>query len=212
MALKSFGNRAAVLLLGVALFQNVTFAASSPVQIVTTGMPGVGTDAPNILLVALPIQNIGTATAETVKVTSINLVSAALLAPSAFPISLGDLAHNAISPVNAQFDRSALAPGTNYRITVSGTYQAGGVVYGFSVNRNITLPSPSPGSSTLGSTTITSVAVINPANLPVPANLPEDEEEGRNPPGPPVPIGKEQVIDPGAFATNGTGAQSPPGL
>jgi len=205
MALKRFGNCAAVLLFGVALFQSGTFAASSPVQIVTTGMPGVGTDTPNVLLVALPIQNIGTATAEDIKVTSVNLVSAPLLAPSAFPVFLGNLATNAILPVNAQFDRSALAPGNHYRMTVSGTYQAGGVVYGFSVSRNITLPSASPGSSTLGSTTITSVVITNPANLPVPVSLPEDEEEGRNPPGPPVPIGKEQVIDPGAFATGLTG-------
>src|SRR5215475_4127734 len=147
MASKDLGIHGALLLLGIALSQSNAFAATSPVQIVTTGMPGVGTDAPNILLVALPIQNVGTATAENVKVTSIKLGSSALLAPSAFPVSFGDLARDAIVPINAQFDRSALAPGNNYRMTVSGTYQSGGVVYGFSVSRNITVPFMSPGSS-----------------------------------------------------------------
>jgi hypothetical protein len=203
---------AVLLMFAFMLSPGNAFAVTSPVQIATTAMPGVGTDPPNILLVALPIQNVGTATAENVKVTSINLVSSALIGPSVFPVSLGDLPADANVAVNAQFNHSALVPGSNYRMTVSGTYQTGGKTYGFTVNRNITMPKTSPGSFDLGSTTITSFPIVSPPNLPVPNTLPEDEDEGRNPPGPPVPIGKLQVVFPGAFSTSAMGDQPPPGL
>ncbi len=210
--LKTLNARVALLIAAILLWPNPAPAVTTPVQIATTGMPGVGTEAPNVLSVALPIQNIGSATAENVNITAVSLVAAPFVGPAVFPVALGNLAPGASVPVNAQFDRSALTPGSNYRMTVAGTYQTGGVTHGFAVNRNITMPLPSPGQSTLTPVVVTSQFVTDPPNLPVPSTLPEDEAEGRNPPGPPVPQGRPQLLFPGAFQTNLSGDQSPPGL
>ena len=116
---------------------------------------------------------------------------------------------NGTVPVNAQFDRSSLVVGAAYRMTVSGTYKVGAVTYGFTVNRNVTVPSLSPGSANLSSATAISLTITNPPNLPPPSTLPPDESESRNPEGPPVPIGKFQVVDPQAFLTSPIGEQPP---
>jgi hypothetical protein len=201
-------NCASLLIFTCVLSMSNAQAVTTPVQIATSAA-GVGTDSPNLLLVALPIQNIGTATAENIMITSIKLASSTLIDPSSFPLSLGDLPKEGIALINAQFDSSPLIPRSNYRMTVRGTYDIGGKTYGFSVNRNITVPPSSPGSSTLDSSSITSFTITDPPKLPVPATLPEGEDESRNPERPPVPVGRFQIVYPNAFSTSSTGEQPP---
>src|ERR671932_450305 len=83
-------------------------AAPTRPVLFSTGQPGVGTDGPFTLLVALPLNNIGTNPAENVTVTAVSLTNATLLGPS-LPISLGTLASQNTVVLNVQFDRSALA-------------------------------------------------------------------------------------------------------
>ena len=101
-------------------------ATASPVAIVS-GSPGVANDTPNLLLVALPLRNIGTAAAFNVQLKSATLVNSILLAP-ALPQNLGTLPTDDGAIVNLQFDAGALLPGLNYRLTVSGTYQVAGEI------------------------------------------------------------------------------------
>lgn len=203
-------NSVQALLIIAFMFVSTVHAATSPVQIATR-LAGVGTDSPNILLVALPIQNVGTATAQNVKVTSIALTSSTLIGPNTLPMPLGDLAKDDIVSINAQFDRSGLVSGSKYRMTVGGTYQVAGKTYGFKVNRNITTPSASPGSANLRSSTITPFTMEDPANFPISPRPPKDEPKGRNPKRPPVPIGKTQIMYPNAFLTNPMSEQPPGG-
>ncbi len=176
-------------------------ATASPVQIVT-GQPGVATDNPNVLQVALPLYSVGTATAQNITVTSATLLHSTLLTPN-LPIPLGSAAPDGGVIVNAVFDRSALVPKASYRMTVSGTYQVGATTYGFSVNRNVVVPPASPGSAVLGIGTTTSVA-IDPGHYPLPATLPQPEEqEGNNPIGVLVPASPPQRLFPVTSVASG---------
>lgn len=182
---------------------------TSPVEI-TSGLPGIGTDSPNLLLVALPIQNIGMTTAQKVKITSIKLDPAALIG-SVSPASLGDLIEGAVVTINAQFDRSSLTPGSEYPLSVTGEYEAGGTTHSFTLNSTVTAPSnASSGEFIAKVSTSKSVFISNPKFYPVPADLIDNEEEGRNPEGAPVPIGKTQLLFPAAFSTKFMGEQLPP--
>ena len=182
-------------------------APASPVQIIT-GEPGVGTDTPNTLLIALPLRNVGTGTAQNLTVTSAVLVSAPRLGP-AFPLAFSAVPPDNGVVVNAQFDKSALVPRAKYRLTMTGTYQVASTTYGFSVNRNIQVPPASPGNGVLITGTTTST-FITPGRYPVPDTLPEpDENEGNNPLGILVPVGRQQTVFP--FTSPSSGEQPPGG-
>lgn len=181
-------------------------ATASPVVFVS-GTPGVATDTPNLLLVALPLRNVGTAPALNVQVKSATLVNSTLLAP-ALPQNLGTLPTNDGAIVNLQFDAGALLPGVSYRLTVSGTYQVAGVTYGFSVNRNVAPPPASPGLAKLRTGNITSV-IIDPGHYPVPAGgTTPPEQEGSNPIGIVVPASPRVILPLGTPASGDQAAGS----
>ena len=158
-----------------------------------TGTPGVATDTPNLLLVALPLRNVGTTPALNVQVKSATLVNSILLAP-ALPQTLGTLPTDDGAIVNLRFDAGALLPGVSYRLTLSGTYQVAGVTYGFTVNRNVAPPPASPGSAGLTKGNTTSVA-IDPGHFPVPpGGTTPPEAEGSNPIGIVVPSSPRLIL------------------
>src|ERR1041385_5252366 len=101
-----------------------------------TGKPDV-ISSENGLSFSLPLINRGTGPATNVRVTDITLESATRLSPAAMPVFLGTLAVHNFVPVNARFDSSSLIVGGRYLIVVRGTYESGGVTYGFEGNHRI---------------------------------------------------------------------------
>ena len=161
------------------------FGQASPVQLVT-GQPGRAVESPNKLLVALPVFNAGTADAANVQVQSITLTSAAPLIPAAFPVGLGTIPMQGSATLNASFDSSGLVAGTPYRLTVGGTYVFGGMTFGFTLNRSVTLPPLAPGSSPVRTISVPPNVVTGAPFPPDTINFPPEV----NPPGPPAPIGQ----------------------
>src|SRR5690242_7940875 len=189
---------------GMLLLVSVTLAAPSRPVLFSTGLPGVGTEGPFTLLVALPLNNIGTQAAENLTVTAASLTNATLLGP-ALPISLGTVASQKSALLNVQFDRSALVDRLTYRLNVSGTYELGGTKYGFAVSRNITLPPPASGSATVGTAMVQS-ASVNQGNFP--PQLPQIDVDV-NQQAPPIPTG---TFVAGTPTPNGTAAMPQPML
>ena len=108
--------------------------------------PRFSTSTPDILnsenkvSFSLPLLNIGDATAENLKVTSITLGSATRLSPIAFPVFIGNVGANNSVGINAIFGGVGLNVGSKYLITVRGTYESAGATFGFTVNRSIAIP------------------------------------------------------------------------
>lgn len=106
----------------------------------STGTPDV-LNSENRVSLTLPLLNIGTGTATNVQVTSITLGSATRLSPP-LPIFLGDLGVDNTVSVYGRFSSNGLNVGSNYLVTVRGTYQSDGTTFGFTVNRYVAIPSP----------------------------------------------------------------------
>ena len=89
---------------------------------------------------AVQIANIGTVTASNVRVLAVAVRGGLVQAPTAFPVALGTLAPttDAVLPVQMKLPAT---DGTRYLLTISGSYVAGGLTYGFSVNRFVA-PTP----------------------------------------------------------------------
>jgi hypothetical protein len=193
LALGAFGM---VLLAGVAL------AAPTRPVLFSTGQAGVATDGPFTLLIALPLNNLGTQAAENLTVTAVSLTNATQLGP-ALPISLGTVPSQGGALLNVQFDRSALADRGTYRLNASGTYEVAGTQFGFAVSRNVTLPPPSPSSATLGTVTLQSTTVSGGG---FPSHPPEIDNDV-NKESPPIPTG---TFVAGIPTPTGTAAMQPP--
>ena len=110
--------------------------------------PSFSTRTPDVLNSAgrlsfsLPVLNTGAGLANNLIITDITLSAAARVGP-ALPLSLGDLAVDNVILVNANFLNDGLVVGSRYLVTVRGTYESGGVLYGFALNRYIVVPDPS---------------------------------------------------------------------
>ena len=114
----------------------------TPWCVAQTAGPAFSTQSPvsgvmsNKFVVLLPIVNSGSGTADDVTVNSVALGANAPLLP-AVPIAVGTLDAGDHKVVNLQFDSGKLTLGSNYLLTVRGTYQSNGKILGFAVNRFI---------------------------------------------------------------------------
>lgn len=147
-----------------------------------TGPAGLGTTGPT-LMSALPITNNGTVTATNVKVTSATLHG--LGAQGSFPVILGTMAPGQSAVFQGNFDTTTLSQHTPYLLTIRGTYQVGASTGGFTLNRFITLPVPSPGSNTITTGNAGSHFVTGGHFQHQPPNFGDEV----NSPRPPVPTG-----------------------
>lgn len=185
------------MLLVVLAMAHASFAAG--VQFVS-GTPGLATSG-TTLMVATRLTNNGTVTATNVQVTGATLRT--LTAMGSFPVILGTVAGGGSTVFQADFNSSTLAQNTQYLLTIRGTYQMGTSTAGFSVNRFITLPVPSPGSNTVVTTSVPSHFVTG-AIFP---HQPPDMGDEVNFPRAPVPTGSFIA---GTQTPNTTGAVTPP--
>lgn len=109
--------------------------------------PSFSTRTPDVLNSAgrlsfsLPVLNTGAGPADNLIITDITLSAAARVGP-ALPLSLGDLAVDNVTLVNANFLNDGLVVGSRYLVTARGTYESGGVLYGFALNRYVVVPEP----------------------------------------------------------------------
>lgn len=108
----------------------------------TTSTPGVVSGAGGTLGVTLPVSNSGTVRASSVKITSIQLSTAPLIAPTTFPFSPGDIPAGSTFLILASFNGNLLTVGAHYLFSVRGTYSFGNSIFGFTVNRFVTIPGP----------------------------------------------------------------------
>ena len=92
---------------GMTLLTGIALAAPSRPVLLATGQPGVGTDGPFTLLVALPLNNVGTDAAQNLTVTAVSLANSTQLSP-ALPAVLGTVPAQGGIVFNVQFDRTAL--------------------------------------------------------------------------------------------------------
>ncbi len=158
-------------------------AQVSAVQFVTD-QPGIAALGSN-LMVSLPIRNGGSLDATNVTVNSVTLQSGILASPTTFPVLLGTVAAGGRAIFQANFDATGLSQSTPYLMTVTGTYQVGGVTAGLSLNRFVIIPVASPG---VGFSQTTAVGPNFVTGAPYPAqpiNLAIDANET----GPTVPTG-----------------------
>lgn len=151
-----------------------------------TNTPGLFNQS-NVLQVAMPLINIGDATAVSVRVSSATLAGAAT--QSSLPLNLGNIDSNKDAVFEGSFPSGSLSQGTAYLLTVKGTYQLAGKTYGFSVNRQIKLPPPPEGSVSLAEVRLdpTESCPNFPLCTPGPDTvfIPNEVNEE----GPPVPTG-----------------------
>jgi len=117
-----------------------SYGADTPVIFVTS-MPGISPEGSTILHSALPIVNNGAATAEKVLVTSIQLRGGVAIGPAP-PAILGSIPPGSRTTLLADFAGASFIPDGRYLMTVSGTYTVGATTFGFTLNRELTIPSP----------------------------------------------------------------------
>ena len=189
---------------GVMLLTGISLAAPSRPVLLATGQPGVGTDGLFTLLVALPLNNVGTSAAGNLTVTGVTLANATQVGP-ALPMLLGTVPAQGGVVLNAQFDRSALVDRGTYRMSVSGTYEVAGTKFGFAVNRNVTLPPPASGSGLVTTATV-QVNTVTVTDGPFPPQPPKIDTDV-NKASPPIPTGNFVA---GIPTANGTFFASPP--
>jgi hypothetical protein len=109
----------------------------------TSGTPEI-LNSENELTVSLPLLNIGSEAAANVELTDIILRSTTRLSPAGMPLFIGNLAPDNTAAISPRFDSRPLTVGSRYLLTVRGTYDVSGTVYGFAVNRYIVVPAASP--------------------------------------------------------------------
>ena len=165
-------------------FLTISIIQDIPVEL-AAGMPGLGLESPDRLLVALPVENIGVRTAFDVQVTSATLVSASLLEPP-FPEGLGNIEGGANSVFEASFTSDTLVSGEEYLLAVTGTYAVGGLILDYALDRLLQIPNRSPGSAQLGLVSVPGIFVTGapfPGD-PAPVDIPEGYNEEEVPPVP----------------------------
>lgn len=168
-------------------FLSISILQEIPIEI-EPGFPGLALESPNRLLVALPVKNIGIATALDVQVTSASLVDAVLLEPP-FPEDLGNIEGGKKGIFEAAFTSDALVSGDEYLLTVAGNFMVGGVTVDYSLDLPLLIPDRSPGSAAL---TFVSAEGVFVTGAPFPGDPgPTDIPEGFNEEdAPPVPTSR----------------------
>jgi hypothetical protein len=178
----------AVLLWMAALAQ----AAVTPVQLVSSsiGVSVWDTD-PTMVGVAMQVVNVGTGTAENVRITAVRVAQGgSYQGPDPLPLSLGTIQATKDKILSFQV-RVPRADGTRYLVTISGVYQVAGASYGFTLNRAIAPQPPAVGpiAAQSGSATIWTRATANYPPRPLPDDLgPNAETPILIPPGPSRPL------------------------
>ncbi len=173
----------AVLICGLAL--SLSACRPAPQVTLSAGPPGVAREDSSTLLIAVPLENGGTAAVNSVAVTSIDLQSATRTKPTAFPVQLGDVAAKGRGVVEAAFASRGLTSDQRYLLNVEGTYVANGRSGRFSVSREVSLPPLAPGSAPLHQAQASPDSVrgapFTHRAITIPAEV--------NKPGPPTPSG-----------------------
>ena len=137
--LKSRGGKARVPAVAALL---VCFAYEALAQsALSTQTPVSGLDG-STFVVFLPVLNSGNAMVRDVQLTAVTLSGASLHNPS-LPYKLPEaLRPNDSDVLDLQFTGSTLGAGSRHLLTVRGTYQSGGQVFGFTLNRFVTVTLP----------------------------------------------------------------------
>jgi hypothetical protein len=118
----------------------------------------------NTFVIFLPLVNSGNGVISDVQVTAATVNGAFLVNPS-LPFKLpAALRSNDFSVLDLQFTGSNLVTGSQHLVTVRGTYQSGGQVFGFTVNRFVTVTVPSGSELTEIQQSVDIDAVIAKAN------------------------------------------------
>jgi hypothetical protein len=166
-------------------YLTITIFQDNPVQL-EAGLPGMALESPERFLVALPVENTGAGTAVNVQVTAASLEPAPLQTPL-FPAPLGDIAGDTDAIFEASFTSDALVSGTPYLLTVTGTYEVGGLTLDYALDRQLVFPGRSPGSAPLQVVSVPGVFVTGAPYPPVdpePVDIPEGYNEEELPPVP----------------------------
>jgi hypothetical protein len=159
---------------------------------ITAGHGSASIEAPNQLLTVLAISNEGSAPAEDIQITSISTPGAALTVPPSLPVSLGTLAPEADSDLDANFTLASPKPDNTYSITLAGTFREDGHRFKFSLTEDVRTPPASPGSGTSLKGTAPSNHVTGAPYPPQKPNFGSEVNEGgegrRVPTGPKRPL------------------------
>ncbi len=107
---------------------------------VTLGNPVIE-HAGGVLSLNVPLLNAGDAGLDTLALTDITLGTAARLSPPGFPLYLGNLGPRNTAAVLGKF--ASVPAGTRLLLTLRGSYSVGGIAYGLTLNRFVTVPAVS---------------------------------------------------------------------
>jgi hypothetical protein len=121
------------------------------------GRLGIGPVAHSIwddgtLSMAIPIENSGNRPAGDVKVSSISLGDAKLVAPAALPVPMGEIISNRRSVLQTRF--SSLVSGS-YTLTVTGVYADNRASQPFTLTAGVVVTRPGKGTGSITAKTIT---------------------------------------------------------
>jgi hypothetical protein len=178
----------------IALVSAGPAAATSAQVTFALGPAGVALQNDTVLI-ATRLKNTSDQNAFSVQIESISLSSAALIAPTTFPVPVGEIDAGQNAIIQASFNRSGLLQGVQFQLTVHGSYRPvnkgtkDDEGHEFTVTTGVILPPTSPGSATVRSNTLPSNEVSGGGFPPV--TVPGDNEIDESPPvptGPVVPI------------------------
>jgi len=147
-------------------------------------------------IIAIRLENQGSAAAPGVMLTRITLESQMLVKPAMLPMTVGDIPAGEDAVLQLAFSKMGLNPGGRARLTIHGTYQARTTEpTDFEVMRTIVLPPPDEGSRT------SRAGMVEPQVTagPYPASQGMNPKEANDDDGPPLPEGKTI----GRFQPNG---------
>jgi hypothetical protein len=179
--------------IALVLLAGLTGCRSKPEAKLTAGVGTASLDAPNALLTALTITNDGSAAAEDVQVTSISITGATLTLPASLPSSLGAIAPDHDTSLNANFTSPSAAPDTDYVVRVAGTFRERGSRFDFALQQTVRTPAASPGSGVALTGSVPSSSVTGAPYPPQRPNFGNEINEGggairRVPTGPVRPL------------------------
>jgi len=182
-------------------------------------VPGIGSanfEAPHVLATAILIVNDGAGRAEDVQIDSVILSGATLTAPASLPVGLGSIAPDGSSTLIANFTDPLAGPDASYEVIVAGTYKEHGGRSKFVVKESVRTSPDSPGSS-VASTGVTAVQIVNGAHFPPQKPCcPDEMNEGQRartvPDGPfrPLTPSQESAVQPAPHGSGGSASISFP--
>ena len=125
---------------------------ASPV-LLSAGGPGVSLLQTSTLLSAQPIRNSGTAPAENVQLSAINLNEGTLTIPTSIPFGLGTIPVDDSVVLDTNFV-GTFFPLQGYDLSLEGTYDVGAATYCFTLDSELVVPPGAPGSRFIDSATV----------------------------------------------------------